>query len=197
MNDTRPSLILRVQDRENEDGWTEFVGLYQPMLVRFAIREGLSESDADDVAQDILVKLLRLMPEFQLDPAKRFRGWLSRMVYCGVMTWHRQRQGKERVHEAIREDELKRQLLNAGEPSQEWCSDHRRRVLAYAMEQVHSRCTPVKWNCFVQHILLRRPAAEVAHELGIKENLAFVNASRVLKEVRALCREYDEELGDG
>jgi hypothetical protein len=39
-----------------------------------------------------------------------------------------------------------------------------------------------------------RPGAEIAEELDLEPGAVFVNASRVLKKVRAVCEEFDEDL---
>ena len=55
---------------------------------------------------------------------------------------------------------------------------------------------PRSWACFEQRLLRDRPGAEIAAELGIEPSTVFVNACRVLKQVRAVCQEFDEDLSD-
>ena len=52
------------------------------------------------------------------------------------------------------------------------------------------------WQCFAEHLLGSRRAADVADELGLTANAVYVNSSRVLDRLRVQCRIYDEELGD-
>ncbi|MDX1947801.1 MAG: sigma-70 family RNA polymerase sigma factor [Pirellulaceae bacterium] len=197
MYETRPSLLLRVRNPDDAEAWSEFVALYQPLLVSYAMRKGLTENDAQDVAQEILINLVKALPKFELDHSKgRFRGWLWRIVYNGVMSWQRDRQRRDAAEDVRREEDLKKQLVEDGEPPAEWLAAERRRILAFAMERVRPRVKPTQWECFQQHLVAGRPAAEVAAELGITANLVFVNASRVLKQVREQCAEYQEELGD-
>jgi hypothetical protein len=42
--------------------------------------------------------------------------------------------------------------------------------------------------------IVDRPGALIAADLGLETATVFVNAHRVLKEVRAICLEFDEDL---
>jgi RNA polymerase sigma-70 factor (ECF subfamily) len=78
---TQLTLIARLQDPADEDAWRRFEARYRDLVVRFAVREGLQPTDAEDVAQAVFGALLRAMPAFRLDPAKgRFRSYLFRAV---------------------------------------------------------------------------------------------------------------------
>ena len=80
--------------------------------------------------------------------------------------------------------------------AEEWVKLHRTKILHHALETVRSRTSPRIWACFEQRLLRDRPGAEIAGELGLEPSTVFVNASRVLKQVRAVCQEFDEDLSD-
>src|SRR5947209_3294109 len=76
--DTSKTLLERVQKfPADRDAWDEFARRYQPMIHAWCVKWGLQASDADDVAQDVLVKLLAAMRKFQYDPSRSFSGWLK------------------------------------------------------------------------------------------------------------------------
>ena len=70
------------------------------------------------------------------------------------------------------------------------------KILHHALKSVRSRTSARTWACFEQRLLQDRPGAEIAKELGLEASAVFVNASRVLKRVRAVCQEFDEDLTD-
>src|SRR5512137_2155681 len=81
MDTTRLSLLLRIRDRSDGLAWTTFVSIYRPMLMRFARERGLTEADAEDVAQYCLAAVTDKIAEFSYDPQKgRFKGWLRTLV---------------------------------------------------------------------------------------------------------------------
>jgi len=59
------------------DAWDEFVRRYHPMIHAWCVKWGLQSSDADDVAQDVLVNLLTVMRTFRYDPSRSFCAWLK------------------------------------------------------------------------------------------------------------------------
>lgn len=78
---TQLTLIARLQDPADEDAWRRFESRYRDLVVRFAVRQGLQPTDAEDVAQAVFAALVRAMPGFRLDPGKgRFRSYLFRAV---------------------------------------------------------------------------------------------------------------------
>ncbi len=77
-----------------------------------------------------------------------------------------------------------------------WAKLHRTKILKHAMDTVRAQSSTRAWACFEQRLLRDRPGAEIAKELNITANAVFVNVCRVLKEVRAICQEFDEDPRD-
>jgi hypothetical protein len=49
------------------------------------------------------------------------------------------------------------------------------------------------WACFEGRLIQRRPAREIATQMGITANCVFVHASRVLDKVRHRCDDIKGE----
>jgi RNA polymerase sigma-70 factor (ECF subfamily) len=197
MMETRSSLLRRVRDPADADGWRQFVALYQPLLLAYVRRRGLSGSDAEDVVQDVLARLLRALPEFDLNRERgRFRTWLWRLTHNLLIDRARHRQRHVWAERARAEPEAL-ELPADEEPDADWRVLHRRRVLEFAKDQVRARSQPRTWACFEEYVLRGRPCAEVAAELGVTPNVVAVNSSRVLARLRDYCRHELEGLADG
>src|SRR5262249_60244840 len=75
---TRVTLLARLrQDPTDQAAWDEFVEHYGRHIYRWCRHWKLQGADAEDVTQDILVKLAQKLRAFAYDPAPRFRGWLQ------------------------------------------------------------------------------------------------------------------------
>ena len=75
---TSPSLLARVRDPDDEAAWEDFVDRYAPKIFAWCRQHRLQDSDAADVTQDVLCKLVAAMQRFQYDSRRgRFRGWLK------------------------------------------------------------------------------------------------------------------------
>ena len=56
---TSSTLLLRLRDLSNEEAWEEFLTRYTPRIFAWCRRYNLQESDASDVTQEVLGKLLQ------------------------------------------------------------------------------------------------------------------------------------------
>ncbi|MFN9879039.1 MAG: hypothetical protein ACK557_11235, partial [Planctomycetota bacterium] len=57
--ETRHSLIQRLQDGGDDAAWEEFASIYRPIIVRIALRKQLQFDDAEDLAQQVLLLVLK------------------------------------------------------------------------------------------------------------------------------------------
>src|ERR1700756_2705935 len=75
---TRVTLLTRLrQDPSDQAGWDEFVERYGRHIYRWCRQWKLQDADAEDVTQDILVKLTQKLRAFAYDPSRSFRGWVK------------------------------------------------------------------------------------------------------------------------
>src|SRR5262245_14463524 len=74
---TRRSLLSRLRDCQDQEGWREFFDTYWRLIYQVARRVDLSDAEAQDVVQDTFSYLARRMPNFRYDPARgSFKSWL-------------------------------------------------------------------------------------------------------------------------
>ena len=79
---TRLTLLTQLrQDPSDQAGWDEFVERYGRHIYRWCRQWKLQDADAEDVTQDILVKLTHKLRAFAYDPSRSFRGWLKTVAH--------------------------------------------------------------------------------------------------------------------
>ncbi len=197
---TRPSLILRVRDSGDKNAWQEFCTLYQPLIRRYIARFAVAAADADDLVQEMFLKLRDQMPGFELAPARgRFRAWLRRCTDNHVRDWLRAEGRRQAAVSEVDIDSISKSFDDNSTADETRQIEWRRAVLALVIEraQLEFKGNDTTWQCFRLSTLENRPAKEIAERLGIdKVNNVHVYAHRVLARVKALCGEYDEEADD-
>ena len=63
---TRKTLIARVQDQQNERAWEEFIEIYKRYVYAVIRNMNISEADAADIHQKIMIKLWGHLPKLDI-----------------------------------------------------------------------------------------------------------------------------------
>src|SRR5258708_2989526 len=75
---TSMTLLARITRADDADAWSLFVGVYTPLIYKYCRKRGLQDADANEVTQNVMVQVSRVIGRFRYDPAKgKFRGWLG------------------------------------------------------------------------------------------------------------------------
>jgi RNA polymerase sigma factor (sigma-70 family) len=194
---TNISLINRVRDRTDVDSWSRFYQFYHPLLARYMRRLGLDEHTANDVIQDVFVRLVQSLPNFVFDRKRgRFRSYLWKLTYNALVDQARRLKARHHAEEEWvkrfqRTDEAESRKLQ-----EELNEINHQQILERAVPLVRAVTSSTAWRCFEQRFLRDRPGSVIAAELKITDKAVFVYASRVLKAVRKQCAAVAEELGD-
>jgi RNA polymerase sigma-70 factor (ECF subfamily) len=191
-SETRGSVILGVCQHD-PDRWREFDGIYRPMLMAFLRKQHLNDSDANDVIQETFIKLLAKIQTYDRTRC-RFRSWLFSVTHHTLVDFARRRASRKKAVDGWVINVLRATPSDSVKMAEEWVKIHRMKILRHALKSIRSRTSATTWACFEQRLLRDRPGAEIAAELGLEASTVFVNASRVLKKVRAVCEEFDEDL---
>ena len=188
---------MRVRQPDDREAWDAFVSRYAPKIFNWCRRYHLQESDAADVTQEVLVKLVRAMRSFQYDPSRgSFRGWLKTVTANAVrdmiatMKKAGRGSGDTSVAQVLAnvEDEHAANAL-----SQEIESCYRQELLAEAERLVRERVQAHTWEAYRLTAMEQLLAAQVAETLKMPVSEVYVAKSRVLK----MLREVVQKMMDG
>jgi RNA polymerase sigma-70 factor (ECF subfamily) len=190
---TSASLLERVgQDPCDQAAWDAFVAYYGPKIRGWCRQRGLQRADADDVTQDVLLRLARALRTFEYDPSRTFRGWLRLVTQHALADFFSRRKrspgggtGDDRglavLQTAQAHDELLA-LLN---------EEFTNVLVSQACAAVRARVEPQTWRAFQLTACENRPGDEVAALLGMNVDAVFKAKSRVLAFIRAEIKRLD------
>jgi RNA polymerase sigma-70 factor (ECF subfamily) len=183
MNTTPISLLERRQRPAEQEAWGRFVQLYTPLLFHWARRLVSQEQDAADLVQDVFLVLVRKLPEFTYNRDKSFRAWLRTVLLNQWRTGQRRPRlvapGAGDLAEVADPD-------GADALAEE---EYRQHLVARAMELMRTDFQESTWKACWEFVVLGRPAAEVAEELGITVKAVYLAKSRVLRRLRQELKE--------
>ncbi|EDM29618.1 probable ECF sigma factor [Lentisphaera araneosa HTCC2155] len=90
---TRRTLILRVKDQYDEKAWEEFAEIYSRYIYAIIRNMNISANHADDILQQVMMKLWKRLPHMDTDEIRRFRNYLSKCTKNCVLTFIEKRKG--------------------------------------------------------------------------------------------------------
>lgn len=183
---TSPTLLRRLQrDPTDQAAWCDFVNRYGPLLLSWCRQWRLQEADAQDVTQNVLVRLAEKMRDFAYDPNQSFRAWLKTVTHHALSDFveGRRRPGLgsgdskmvERLHSIAAREELVSRLKDQFDQE----------LLDEALFRVRQRIAPQRWEAFRLRAMERLPGATVAERLG----MTVANVYRVQSKVQAMLKQ--------
>ena len=179
MLSTSITLFERLRQPDNHEAWDRFVDLYTPLLLYWARQRGLQETDAADLAQEVLLIVCQQLPTFEYDPSRRFRGWLRTVAVNKANEFYRRRMIGDRLAAQVEPD-----AFAAPDVEMFWEHEYRQHLFARALQLMQGEFEPKTWQAALESVTGDRPVAEVARALGMSPAAVYQSRSRVLRRLR-------------
>jgi len=188
MTATRSSLLQRVCDPRDAKSWSEFDGIYRPLLTRYARQRNLDAESAEDVAQQCLAAVSAKIGQFE--KRRSFRAWLRGMVDHKVAD-HLE---KQRRHAHAGDDRLQDAAAAAPAPHEAWEREWNQSLLQLLLANLRTNFAEHTLHAFELYVLQGMSVAEIHRLLGMSPNQIYIAKSRVTRHIREQCGEVVESL---
>ena len=201
---TRQSLLVRLKDWQDHEGWREFFDSYWRLIYNVARKSGLDDTCAQDVVQDTFIYLTRKMPNFHYEPARgSFKSWLRVVTRSRIGAYRRSARAQEGcVREPLPgapddgSDPLEQWPDPGGDALDEvWQREWEENLLQTAMRRLRTRVSAQQLLIFRLATLGELPLTQVARKLGVSQARIYLARHRVGKllkaEVQRLRRETE------
>jgi RNA polymerase sigma-70 factor (ECF subfamily) len=174
----------------DQAAWVQFTERYGRKIYAWCRRWNIQGADAEDLTQDVLLKLAEKMQTFDYDPSRSFRAWLKTVTrHAWSDSWSGRKaavaaggsQALELLHTVEAREDLVRRLEE----------EFDRELLDEAMNRVRIRVIPRTWEAFERTALQGQSGAEAAQELGMKVATVFVARSKVQKMLQEEMQKLD------
>ena len=191
---TRVSLLIRLRQEPADQGaWNEFVQRYGPMLLGWCRQWRLQAADADDVTQNVLLKLAHHLRGFVYDPSRHFRGFLRTIAHNACKDYLDSKQrtvpasADTGLHAVLESVEAREDLAARLEQA----FDLERFELA--QERVRQRVEPRTWEAFRLTALEGKSGADAAALLHMQVGTVFKAKSKVQQMLREEIERLERE----
>jgi RNA polymerase sigma-70 factor (ECF subfamily) len=199
---TRASLLARLKNWEDADSWQDFANTYERLIYTTGLRSGLSDSEAKDVLQEVLVCVAKTIDDFKSDPARgRFKGWLLNLTRWRIADQLRKRpvgvSQAARTRAADDTPTIERIPDGAVDVlTGIWESEWRQSLLEAAVARLRRRTKPKQFQMFELYGLRNWPGTKVAKELGVRLGQVYLvnhRLRKLLQEEMALLEKQMKE----
>jgi RNA polymerase sigma-70 factor (ECF subfamily) len=185
---TSPTLLAQLADGGAAAAWDEFFRRYWPVMYGYAKVRGCSEDTAEDVVQDVMLRVFEQRDVFRYDPQKgRFRDWLGAVVRNKVAEYRRRpseraRPGGGDLAELVPAEEAA--------PDAAWDDAFEKTLLMAALDVVRAEVNPRAFLAFELVEIAGVAPARAAAATGLSRNAVYKAARRIMRRLKALAGEY-------
>ena len=204
---TRPSLLVRLKDWSQQTAWRDFDRDYAPLLRNVARKAGLTDTEADEVAQETLITVAKKIGEFKHAGNRgSFRAWLYQQARWRIADQFRAR-AKARVPGpvagAAADDAVEitsdsalsggpriQQTAGSANPQSDpvfdrlWKTEWEEHVRQSALARVKRQVSARQFQLFELHVLQALPVREAAAAAGTTVAAVYMAKSRVGRVLR-------------
>jgi RNA polymerase sigma-70 factor (ECF subfamily) len=197
---TRGSLLARLKNWDDAESWQDFANTYERLIYTTAIRSGLSDSEAKDVLQEVLVSVAKTIDDFKSDRSRgTFKGWLLNLTRWRIVDQLRKRpaapphDGRTR---AADETPTVERIPDAGVDvlTGIWESEWRQSLLEAAVARLRRRTKPKQFQMFELYGLRNWPGTKVAKELGVRLGQVYLVNHRLRKMLEQELALLDQQM---
>ena len=173
---------------EDEANWARFADLYVPAIREFARRRG-DGRDVDDVVQEVLVGLVRVLREgrFAVREGKgNFRAYLAKMIRSQLYMAYRREKARglglnvpiEDAEPSVPADSVTAQM------DIEWVEARHRAAVEHVLAK--TLVSDLNKRLYRAYVVEERPIDEVAREFGVTRNQVSQAKTRIGRMVAAI-----------
>lgn len=189
---THQTLIQRAQNPEDAGAWDDFVKYYETFIKMVLKKSNIPFSEADDLVQDILLKVWKGLPGYEYRQEKaKFRTWLGTIIRNTVIDYYNKakRSGGDKFELFensvlnIKESEIEKVI------KEEWL----RYLTEFAMDRIKNIFSGQAIEVF-KLSLTGNSGKDIAAKLNITEESVFVLRSRVKGRIKKEIEKLRSEI---
>lgn len=198
--ETRSSILSALRDPAAQTAWGRFFDTYAGFIYGIARGEGLSEADADETVQNVMLELARGGAATRYDKSLGpFRGWLARLSLWRARNLRLRNRRRENAHVAAGEAEkaekaaIPIQTIDKGLEQtieDEWM----RTVTAAALDRLRAEVSPAHFQAYYASAIEKMDAEAIGSLCGVTPNNLYQIRRRVGARFRVILEEAMRDL---
>jgi RNA polymerase sigma factor (sigma-70 family) len=184
---TRKSLIARLENWEDQKTWEEFYQTYWRLIYSVALKAGLRSDEAFDVVQETILSIAKQSKKRLYDPEQgSFKTWLMNMTRWRINDQFRKRKKDTAMGAGGGwEDDRKTAVIDRFEDPQAdlldrmWDVEWRKNLAEAALARVKAQVSPKQYQIFHYYVIRQWEARKVQKHLGVSMAQVYLAKHRV------------------
>jgi len=183
---TTTQLLDALHDNANEPVWLQIDARYRPIVTAMARRLGLTDTDADEVAQQTLTEFVKAYGEGRYDRAKgRLSSWILGIAHHSIIRVLKRSKREGATTTSLGE------LVDEPALRSIWADERDRAILSQALELLRGESGVDDRTLLAFELTSIRgvPAQEAGQQCSMTVDQVYVAKSRIVKRLRALVEQ--------
>jgi RNA polymerase sigma factor (sigma-70 family) len=186
---TRQSLLSRLKDWSDQEGWKDFFDTYWKLIYCTAVKAGLNDAEAQDVVQETVISVMKSMPEFQYDRQKAsFKGWLLQLTSWRIRDQLRKR-GRFAQNVPLGSSAGEFPIQDIADPNTptlelNWDKEWEQNLLEAAIERVKRKVDAKHYQIFDLLVVKGWSVLEVARTMKVNPGRVYLIKHRISKLIK-------------
>lgn len=193
-NLTRITLIQRLKNNNDELSWEEFADLYRSYIYRVSRKMNLSQADADDVYQEVFVKIWKNISSFEhRGQTGQLRAWINNISRNTILNIFKKRKRENSKVESANHAKVAavRTTIEIPEVDEIMEREWEDYISTLAWKKIEPELSDQLKDIFLMSLegISRQ---EIADKLELPANTVSVYKKRVIARLQKKCQELDE-----
>ena len=189
---TTTQILEALSGSDGSPAWEQFCEHFRPVVVGFAVRLGLSTTDAEDAAQNALMEFVKA---FRAGKYARDRGRLSSWLFGIARNVILKSRGGQPLEHLIADKTTGTSFWNLLEDDPQlrktWDAEWQQMVLQKVFTQAKREFGPKTFAAFEQYAWNGVPIERVCQQLDMSRDAVYTAKSKVLSRMSELQRQFE------
>src|SRR5213594_4057170 len=200
---TRKSLLTRLKNWDDQEGWREFFDTYWKLIYSVAIKSGFTDAEAQDLVQETVISVAKKMRHFKYDPAiGSFKGWLLVITRSRIAERFRKKRLPVAEPQATGDTttgtgRLERIPDATGHGLDAlWEAEWKENLLQRALENMKEQITPKQFQIFDLYVLQELPIDKITTALGVSAGQIYLAKHRVSRLLKTELKKLERRMAE-
>ena len=193
---TTTQVLEELKESNDTLVWTMFRDHFYSVVINFAKTLGLSETDAEDAAQETMLAFIKAFREGKYNREKgHLSHWLFGVARRVILNFRKRLPREHFIADNTSGTSFWDMVANEEAVRHTWDTEWRYMMLERCLQQARRELDQKVFKAFELYALFQNPVEDVSKTLGMSRNAVYIAKNRVLSKLRQLQQDF-EGLGE-